>query len=289
MRILRPYLYLLPCVGLLGLFVYWPIVYSAWLSIHQTNILNGRSRYVGFDNYLELFGSEQFHHSLWVTFLLMLVSVPPRLILALALAHLLRESHAFARLLRGVYFLPYVTSSVAISVIWSWMFNTDIGFINLTLGAIGIGKVPWLQDVNLALVAVGIVAIWKQLGYDTLLFIAGLNAIPDDYYEAARIDRAGRWRRFRDITFPLVAPTTLFLLVVSVIDSFQIFTLVNVITRGGPANGTDVLMNFLYYLSFTLFDISTGSALAVLLFLGLVAITLAKLAFARDKVNYDLS
>jgi multiple sugar transport system permease protein/sn-glycerol 3-phosphate transport system permease protein len=289
MRTIKPYFYILPCVGLLALFIYWPIVYSAWLSIHKTNILNGRSTYVGFNNYLNLLGSEQFHHSLWVTFLLMLVSVPPRLMLALALAHLLRENHLLARLMRGAYFLPYVTSSVAISVIWSWMFNTDIGFINMTLGVVGIGRVPWLQDVDLALVAVGIVAIWKQLGYDVLLFIAGLNAIPADYYEAARIDRAGRWRRFRDITIPLVAPTTLFLLVVSVIDSFQIFTLVNVITRGGPANGTDVLMNYLYYLSFILFDISTGSALAILLFLGLIAIALAKLAISRSKVTYDLS
>lgn len=289
MKTLRPYLFLLPCLGCLGLFIYWPIVYSAWLSIHQTNLLNGRSRFVGLDNYAELLTSPQFHHSLWVTFLLMLVSVPPRLVLALALAHLLRQSTVLARLLRGAYFLPYVTSSVAISVIWSWMFNTDIGFINMTLGLFGVGRIPWLQDVDLALLAVGIVAIWKQLGYDTLLFIAGLNAIPNDYYEAARLDRANRWRLFKDITFPLVAPTTLFLLIVSVIDSFQIFTVVNVMTRGGPANGTDVLMNFLYYLSFTLFDISTGSALAILLFLGLIAITLAKLAFARDRVNYDLS
>src|SRR5690606_5476367 len=158
--------------------------------------------------------------------------------------------------------LPYVTSSVAISVIWSWMFNTDIGIINAVIMALGFPRIPWFQDTDLALLAVGIVAIWKQLGYDVLLFIAGLNAIPEDYYEAARIERAGRWQRFKAITFPLVAPTTLFLLIVSVIDSFQIFTLVNVMTRGGPANGTDVLMNFLYYLSFTLFDISSGSALA---------------------------
>jgi multiple sugar transport system permease protein/sn-glycerol 3-phosphate transport system permease protein len=224
-----------------------------------------------------------------VSFLLMLASVPPRLILALALAHLLRENHWLARTMRGMYFLPYVTSWVAISVIWSWMFNTDIGIINAVVMALGFPRIPWLQDTSLALIAISIVAIWKQLGYDILLFIAGLNTIPEDYYEAARIDRAGRWQRFWDITFPLVAPTTLFLLVVSVIDSFQIFTLVNVMTNGGPANGTDVLMNFLYYLSFILFDISSGSALAVLLFLGLVGITLAKLAFAKDRVNYDLT
>jgi ABC-type sugar transport system permease subunit len=288
-KTLRPYLYLAPCVGLLGLFFYWPILYSVWLSLHRTNILNGKSTFLGLHNYEALIVDPQFHHSLWVTFLLMLVSVPPRLILALALAHLLRETHWFARVIRGMYFLPYVTSSVAISVIWSWMFNTDIGIINSVVVALGLPRIPWFQDTNLALVAIGIVAIWKQLGYDILLFIAGLNTIPEDYYEAARIDRAGRWKRFKDITFPLVAPTTLFLLIVSVIDSFQIFTLVNVMTRGGPANGTDVLMNYLYYLSFTLFDISSGSALAVLLFLGLVAITLAKLAFAKYRVTYDLT
>ncbi|TCL73500.1 sugar ABC transporter permease [Rhizobium sp. BK251] len=288
-RKLRPYLYLLPCLALLGLFVYWPILYSAWLSLHKTNILSGKSTFVGLANYQHLLGGAEFRHSLWVTFLLMLISVPPRLLLALALAHLLRETSWFARMLRGVYFLPYVTSSVAISVIWSWMFNTDIGFVNGALGLLGLGRLPWFQDVNLAVIAVAIVSIWKQLGYDILLFIAGLNTIPEDYYEAARIDRAGRWRRFKDITFPLVAPTTLFLLIVSIIDSFQIFTIVDVMTEGGPANGTNVLMYYLYYLGFISFDVSTGSALAILLFLGLVAITLAKLAFAKDRVNYDLA
>jgi multiple sugar transport system permease protein/sn-glycerol 3-phosphate transport system permease protein len=288
-RALRPYLYLLPCVGLLLVFIYWPILYSAWLSINQTNLLSGKSTFVGLANYSNLLGSAQFQHSLGVTFLFMLVSVPPRLLLALAIAHVLRQNNWFARVLRGAYFLPYVTSSVAISVIWTWMFSTDIGFINVIVSALGGPKHPGFQNSQLALVAVGIVAVWKQLGYDILLFIAGLNAIPEEYFEAARIDGAKPWARFVDITFPLVAPTSLFLLIVSVIDSFQVFTLVNVMTQGGPANGTDVLMNLLYYLSFILFDVSTGSALAVLLFIGLVGITLAKLAFAKNRVTYDLT
>jgi ABC-type sugar transport system permease subunit len=285
---IRPYVYLLPCLGLLGLFVYWPIIYSAWLSLNQTNILNGRSTFVGLNNYQTLVSNPHFHHSLRVTVLLMLASVPLRLLLALLIAHLLREQHGFARLLRGAYFLPYVTSSVAIAVVWSWIFNTDIGFLNAALQVLGLPRLDWLQEPGLALVAVAIVSMWKQIGYDILLFIAGLNAIPEEYYEAARIDGANRFKRFWDVTLPLVAPTTLFLFIVSIIESFQIFTIVDVMTGGGPANGTNVLMNYLYYLSFILFDISTGSALAVLLFLGLVGITLINLAVAKSRVTYDL-
>lgn len=288
MRALKPYGYILPCLAILGLFVYWPILYSAWLSLHQTNLLSGRSRYVGLDNYGQLLGNAGFQHSVWLTFLLMVYSVPGRLVLALALAHVLRAGTPLARLMRGAYFLPYVTSSVAISVVWSWMFNTDMGFINLVLETLHLGRPPWLQDPDLALGAIAIVAVWKQLGYDTLLFIAALNAIPEDFYEAARMDGARRWRQFRDLTLPLVAPTTLFLLIVSIIDSFQIFTLVNVITRGGPANGTDLLMNHLYYLSFILFDVSKGSAVAVMLFVALMVVTLAKLAYAKRRVTYEI-
>lgn len=288
LRAVKPYLYLAPCLGVLALFTYWPIVSSFWLSVHQTNLLSGRSRFVGLDNYSQLLSSADFHNALTVTFLFVLISVPPRLILALGLAHVLRAPGPLARFMRGAYFLPYVTSSVAISVVWSWMFMTDTGFINLALGAIGLGRPPWLQDPELALAAIAIVAIWKQLGYDTLLYVAGLNAIPDSYYEAARMDGAGRTRQFFDLTLPLVAPTTLFLLIVSVIDSFQVFTLVNIMTRGGPANGTDVLMNHLYYLSFVLFDVSKGSALAAMLFVALVVIAGAKLAFAQRRVTYEM-
>ncbi|MEO1019710.1 MAG: sugar ABC transporter permease [Pseudomonadota bacterium] len=139
----------------------------------------------------------------------------------------------------------------------------------------------------MAIWSVAIVNIWKQLGYDLIIYIAGLQAIPRDYYDAAAIDGANRWHRFRAITVPLLMPTTLFLLVVAVIDSFQAFTLINVMTQGGPAWGTDVLVNLLYRTSFVLFDIGEGAALAVLLFILLLALTALKFGTIGRRVYYE--
>ncbi len=287
-RLLRPYLYVLPCLIVLALFTYWPILYSVWLSLHKFNILSGASTFVGTHNFSALLTSPDFQNSVRVTFLFTLLTVPLRLVLALGLAQVLRDESRLTRIMRGAYFLPYVTSSVAIGVVWSWIFNTDMGMVNLVIGFLGMPHLPWFQDSNLALVALSVVANWQQLGYDALLYVAALNAIPEEYYEAARLDGAAAWQRFTNLTLPLVAPTTLFLLVVSVVNTFQIFSLVNVMTEGGPANGTNVLMNHLYYLSFILFDVSRGSALAVILFIGLLAITLIQFLLARGRVNYDL-
>ncbi len=289
MKALGPYLYVAPVAGFLLLFTYWPILFSIILSFFRADLLSGQMTFVGIANYSGLLRDPSFHNALRITVLFTLMTVPLRLALALALAHVLRNESRFVRSLRGVYFLPYVTSSVAISVIWSWMFNTDMGVVNAALTTLGAGRVPWLQDPTAALWAIAIVAIWKQLGYDILLYVAGLNAIPQEYYEAARIDGSSSWRIFTTITWPLVAPTTLFLLIVSVIDSFQVFMIVNVMTLGGPAEGTNVLMNHLYYLSFILFDISQGSALAVILFLILAVVTAIKLAATGRRVAYDLS
>lgn len=287
-RRLAPYLYVLPAIVLIVLFTYWPIAFSAWLSVHRTNLLSGRSRYVGLDNFETLATDPSFQQSLWVTVLFTLYSVPVRLLLALLLAHVLKGDGKGVRFVRGAYFLPYVTSSVAISVIFSWMFNTDLGIVNVAIEALGGPRVPWLQTGETALAAIAIVAIWKQLGYDVILYVAALNAIPRSLYESAMMDGAGRVRRLLDVTLPLVAPTTLFLLLVSVIQSLQVYTLVNVMTQGGPARSTNVLMHHLYYLSFVLFDVSTGSAVAMMMFVALIALAILQFRQGRDRVVHEL-
>ena len=287
MSIPRPYLYALPALVLLAVFIYWPIIYSLVLSFERWDFLSPHRPFVGFENYERLLAAPEFHNSLTVTLVFVVASVPLRLVLALGLAHALAAETRLARLLRAVYFAPVVVSSVAVAIIWSWLFDTDTGLVNAAFGLLGAPSVPWLRDPHLALAAVTIVAIWKQLGYDIVIYIAGLQAIPHDYYEAAAIDGAGVGRRFSAITLPLLAPTTFFLLVVSVIDSFQIFTIVNVMTQGGPALGTDVLINLLYRLGFEFFDIGRGSALAILLFLLLCALTLLKFGVIGRRISYE--
>ncbi len=202
------------------------------------------------------------------------------------LAHLVLRETALNRFLRGAYFLPVVSSSVAIALVWRYLFNTDAGLVNALLTGLGASQVPWLIDPNTALWAVVIVSVWQSLGYDIVLFIAGLQAIPKEYVEAARIDGASRWQVFRSVTWPLLTPTTFFILVVSVIGSFQVFAVVNVMTGGGPALGTDVLVNLLYRRAFVYFDIGRASALAVVLLAILLILTYVQFRVAGRRVHY---
>ncbi|MGP1397326.1 MAG: carbohydrate ABC transporter permease [Inquilinaceae bacterium] len=252
------------------------------------NLLSGRMRFTGFENYTDLLSSEGFQRSVSLTTALVVISVPIRLAVALFLAQLLMTERRSARFLRGVFFLPYVSSTAAIAVIWSWMFNTDLGLINAALDALGLDRRNWLYSPDTALIAVALVNAWKQLGYDMVLFIAGLQAISPSLYEAARIDGAKPLKQFATITVPLLSPTLLFLLVISVIDSFQIFTLVRVMTGGGPALATDVVVNFFYRMGFVRLDYGTASAVVVLLFVLLAGLALLKFGLFGRKVSYDL-
>ena len=280
------YLYVLPALFFLCLFILWPTLYSLILSVQRWDFLSASRPFVGLENYRGLVTSSEFLNSLRVTLLFVGLSVPVRVLIALGLAHLVLNETRLNRVLRGVYFLPVVSSSVAISLVWRWLFNTDAGLVNAVVTGLGGEKVPWLITPQTALYAVVIVSVWQSLGYDVVLFIAGLQAIPKEYVEAAQIDGARPWGVFRFITWPLLMPTTFFILVVSVIGSFQVFSLVNVMTGGGPALGTDVLVNLLYRRAFVYFDIGRASALAILLLVILLALTFIQFRVLGKRVHY---
>lgn len=286
-RKLTPYLLVAPLIAFIAVFTYIPILTSLDLSFREWDFLSPEKPWVGLDNYRLLFASHDFWNALRVTILFVVISVPIRLALALALASLLVRQTRSTRILRGALFLPSVTSTVSIAVVFSWVFATDMGLANAVLEWLGVPRQRWLQDPMLALWVVIIVNTWKQLGYDIIIYIAGLQAIPPDLYDAASVDGGRRFHVFRRVTVPLVMPTTYFLLVISVIEAFQIFTIVDVMTRGGPAGATNMLVNELYKIGFNLFDIGQGSALAVLLFVLLVALALVKSRVIGRKVHYE--
>ncbi|TMV83664.1 sugar ABC transporter permease [Thioclava sp. BHET1] len=286
-RGLVPYLLLAPLMLFIAVFTYVPIAASLNLSVHSWDFLSPRMPFVGAANYDHLFASPEFWNALRVTAVFTAISVPIRLLLALVIAGGLSGETMAGRVLRGALFLPYVTSTVAIGVVFSWIFSTDYGIANAILGFLGLGKVPWMQDPALALGVLILVNTWKQLGYDVVIYIAGLQAIPREFYDAAAVDGGRRLQVFRRVTVPLVMPTTYFLLIVSVIEAFQVFTLVNVMTHGGPANATDLLVNLLYRTGFVLFDIGKGSALAVLLFVILIVLALVQSRLIGRKVHYE--
>jgi ABC-type sugar transport system permease subunit len=287
LRKLTPYLFVAPLMIFIAVFTYVPILTSLNLSVRQWNFLTPDMPFVGLRNYEELFASAEFWNSLWVTTVFAVLSVPLRLGAALLIAsRLVRETLA-SRLLRGALFLPSVTSTVSIAVVFSWVFATDYGMMNAVLSWLGLGRPQWLQDPHLALWVLILVNTWKQIGYDIVIYIAGLQAIPQELYDAAAVDGGRRFHVFRRVTMPLVMPTTYFLLVISVIEAFQVFTIVNVMTRGGPAGATDMLVNLLYEIGFELFDIGRGSALAVILFVLLVALAILKSRIIGRKVHYE--
>jgi ABC-type sugar transport system permease subunit len=286
-RILLPYLFVAPLMIFIAVFTYVPIFMSLDLSFRQWNFLSPDMPFVGLRNYEQLLSSSDLWNSLKVTVLFTVLSVPLRLALAVLVASYLVQDNGPSRILRGALFLPSVTSTVSIGVVFSWVFSTDYGMVNAMLQHLGVGKVQWLQDPHLALWVLIFVNTWKQLGYDVVIYIAGLQAIPQDLYDAAAIDGGRRLHIFRRVTLPLVMPTTYFLLVISVIEAFQVFTIVDVMTKGGPAGATDMLVNLLFEIGFVLFDIGRGSALAVLLFILLAGLAFLKSRIIGRKVHYE--
>ncbi|MBN7786720.1 sugar ABC transporter permease [Ponticoccus gilvus] len=286
-RRLTPYLLIAPLLAFIAVFTYLPILSSVNLSFREWDFLTDGKPWVGMENYRLVLSSSEFWNAVRVTGIFALISVPLRLALALAIANYLVREALPQRLLRGALFLPSVTSTVAIAVVFSWLFATDYGVVNAALAAFGIPKVYWLQNPQLALWVIVLVNTWKQLGYDIVLYIAGLQAISNDLYDAADVDGGGRFHVFRRVTVPLVMPTTYFLLVISVIEAFQVFTVVDVMTRGGPAGATDMIVNMLYRVGFTLFDIGQGSAIAVLLFVLLIALAIFKARVLGRRVHYE--
>ncbi|GHA25607.1 glycerol-3-phosphate ABC transporter permease [Devosia pacifica] len=287
LRKLTPYLLALPLMAFIAVFTYIPILTSLDLSFREWDFMSPDRPFVGLDNYTQLLNTHEFWNALRVTALFAVISVPIRLLLAIGIASFLVRETAASRLLRGALFLPSVTSTVSIAVVFSWVFATDYGMANALLSLFGLPKITWLQSPTLALWVIIIVNTWKQLGYDIIIYIAGLQAVPTELYDAAAVDGGRRFHVFRRITVPLVMPTTYFLLVVSVIEAFQIFTIVDVMTQGGPAGSTNMLVNMLYRIGFTLFDIGQGSALAVMLFVLLIVLAVIKSRVLGRKVHYE--
>lgn len=283
---LKPYLLILPACAVLGAFIYWPIFYSVWLSLHRWDWLMPQPEFVGLDNFRVMLTSQQFQNALRNTALFTLISVPLTLVLSLYVAVLVAKPTRANRVLRSIYFMPTVMSAVAIGVIFDWMMNTEIGTFNTALKALGLTPVRWLSDPDLALFSIAMVEVWKQFGYAVVIYAAGLQAIPVSLYEAGRMDGAGAWRQFWDVTFPLIMPTTFFLTVLSVINGFQVYTFVDVMTQGGPARATEVILYYLIRVGFDSANVGVGSAVALFLFALLVGITLIKGATIGRKIHY---
>jgi multiple sugar transport system permease protein len=279
-------LFLSPTLIVFSVFILFPIVFSFYLSFHQWNMLSTEQTFVGLENYRRMFADPEFWQVFRQTIIYTAGTVPLNMILALATAFFLNEHIKGRKLLRAMFFTPVIISSVAAAVIWRWVFDPNLGLLNYVFDALGLPQVNWVNDPTAAMIALITVGVWKTFGINMVLFAAGLDGIPEQYYEAARIDGANGWHRFWKITLPLLSPTTLFILVLSIIGSFQVFDLVYVLTFGGPLGTTKVLVFYLYEHAFKFFDMGYASAVAYVLFAVLFVVTMFQIRFFRDQV-YD--
>jgi sn-glycerol 3-phosphate transport system permease protein len=275
-----------PNFVLLAVFTFWPVFYSLYLSFLKWNMVARTKPFVGLANYQAMAADPVFWLVLRNTFLLAAGTVFIKLALALALAVALNRKLAGRALYRAVIFSPTFTTSVAVAMVWSWILDPNYGLLRLFLNAVGLASPNWLGDVHWALSAVMIVTIWSGLGYDMVIFLAGLQGIPAELYDAARVDGAGPLDVFARITFPLLSPTTFFLLVISVIGALRAFDVVAVMTDGGPLNSSNVYVLYLYQNAFKWFRAGYASALALVLFVLILLITVAQMRLSKKWVHY---
>lgn len=274
------FLLLLP--NLLGFlaFTFLPVIASFLLSFTSWDMLSP-IQWVGMDNYAGLIHDETFIKVFWNTLYFSAVSVPLGIVLALFLAVALDQNIKFKKFYRAAYFLPVISSMVAVAVVWQWIYNPEYGILNYFLGFFGIKGPDWLTSTVWAMPAVIITSVWKNIGFNMLLFLAGLQSISESYYEAAEMDGARWYHKFRYITVLLLSPTTFFVTVMSVISSFQVFDTVFLMTQGGPARSTSVIVHYLYETAFKYFNMGYASAMAYILFFLVLLITLFQ--FWRQK------
>lgn len=280
-RLPAAYLFLLPSAAALVAFTVWPIAQAFWISLHDWSFLSDERPFIGIGNYLELLSDRRFWNAVRVTGLYTAGSVPVQMGLALAIALALNERLRARALLRSAYFFPVIGSLAIMAIVWRFLLDPDVGVIAGWMATMGLRQVDWLRDPALALPAVIVVGIWKTVGFNMVILLAGLQGIPAELYEAAAIDGAGRWRRFRHITIPGLRHALLFVTVISVIASLQVFDQVFVMTRGGPLFATESLVTYMYRQGFELFRMGYASAIAWVLFLIILVLSMVQLRLFR--------
>ncbi len=266
-------------------FTVYPMFNSFYLSLTEWNLLSP-PQFVGIKNYASMLDNPQFNQALAATLYYSAGVVVPLIIFSLALALLLNRPLRLRAWYRAAYFIPVIIEMVVASIIWTYVYHPSFGLYTLFTRPFGIGPINWLADNKLAMPALIIFSWWKGTGYYMVLFLAGLQNIPDEYYEAAKIDGANGWSQFLHITLPLLKPTTLFVTVVCVIGAFQVFTPALLMTNGGPAGATRVLPLYLYENAFQFLKMGYASAVAVFMFVILIILTLIQLRVFRTEAYF---
>jgi len=282
------WLFLAPALALIGVFFFLPVAAALLLSLTDFDIYavasSENTRFVGLHNYVQLLKTPLFWSSLRNTFYFALVGGPLTIAVSLGAALLLNAKLVRWRsFFRTIYFTPFVTTLVAVAIVWRYLYHARYGLLNYALGALGVAPIDWLGDPHWAMPAIILMAVWKNFGYNMLIFIAGLQSIPDELYDAANVDGAGPVRQFVNITLPMLGPTLLFVGVITMIGYFQLFAEPYVMTQGGPLRSTTSVVLYMYEEGFRWWRMGYAAAIAFVLFVVILLATLVQFRLQRQR------
>ncbi len=286
LTVARPYLYLFPTFFFLFIFTHYPILKTFQMSLYKWNLATPKKEFVGLANYAQAWGAPVFWQVLGNNVLFALGTVPLTLVLALGLSLLINQRIRGMACYRAALFYPTMIPMAAAAMIWLWILTPNYGLMNYYGRFLGLPDIHWLGHSRLALWALVLVGVWKRVGYYMVIFLAGLQVIPEYLHEAAVIEGASPWQRFWLVTFPLLSPTTFFVAIMAVIDSFQAIDQVYLMTGGGPGNATNLFIFYIYQNAFRFFDMGYASAVSAILFLILLGLTVLAFRMLHRRVHY---
>jgi ABC-type sugar transport system permease subunit len=280
-------IFLAPSLVIFSAFVFYPLMKAVYLGFYETDNFGNQGDFVGVDQYRTVLTSEAFRHSLWVTFLFALYTVPPGILLGLALALLANQKLPGISIFRIMFSSTVATSVAVASLMWLTLLNPSVGLLNYFLVEAGQPRIDWLNDLDWALPAVSATTVWLNLGLAFIVILAGLQTIPEELYESARVEGASDWSVFWHVTLPLLSPTLFFVSVVGTILAFQSFGQIHILTRGGPLDATTVIVYSIWQDAFQRFDYGVASVQAVALFMLVLGLTVIQIRFVERRVFYQ--
>ena len=278
-------LFIAPAFAVLGLFVVYPIARTLWISFHDWSLSGRNSEWIGLGNYRELAEDDRFWNATQVTFVYAAAAVIGQTLLGLALAYRLRKTTRFTKLLRSAYFFPTIAALSTMGLVWRFILDPQIGLVDGWIGAAGFGSPEWLRDTQWALPSIIAVGIWKNVGFTMLVLVSAMQDVPVDLEEAAQLDGANAWTRFRHVVIPSIRPALLFVSVINTIASLQMFDLVFAMTRGGPLFSTETLVTYMYQRGFQDFRFGYAASVSWVLFLIIMIFAVIQLRIFRDDRN----
>ena len=285
-KIASIFVFVLP--ALIPLLVFWiyPIIRSIWISFTDWDFMTPTYHIVYFKNYISLFKDARFYNALWNTLVFTVGTLAPTIIIGLMLAVFLQKPFLGSGVMKFILFSPWVTPTVAISIVWTWIFQPDDGLANLVLSLAGLPALKWISSSQTAMLSVIIVTVWKSMGYAMIFYLSALEKVPQELYEASALDGAGKWKQFVSITFPSISLTTFFLMIITMVNSLQAYDQIQILTQGGPSGSTRTLLYMYYQLGFKEFKMGQATAVATVMIVITVVLSLMQFGASKKWVNY---